>query len=540
MKKHYLKCLQHIIATLFFLPALSGCIPEEYTDAENFDNIIFEPNIIAGLGSTQYKVDDFLKQLDEELVIEKKENGDLLASYQIETISLSSEELFSVKDQSAKMRFNIALPDIPQGSGTITLPGSQFPLAPQPFQWNAEGDRLSSMLFESGTLALQINLPFPAQSTFKVELENLRKGKQPLVLEASNNKKVTVSLAGYELTFSKGNQIKVKLHMGELSVEREQYIPGDHAIQASITIEDIKSEHAKGMLRTRSFDFDKRQVDLGLFAQELAGQFKFTNPKVQLIINHNLGTHLGLNLTEIYGVKQNKNTQLAGNITSDAHTFKRAAKPGDEIADTIFIDNTNSNLSDFLASYPEKVILQGAAEVGSLSGSEQFITSKGRMKINTRLVLPFALTMNDFTYTEIIDADPIDVEDSEKIKQATFVLDYENGLPMNLDLQIQLLDANEKVLGSIFKKDKTTILESASVSKEGRALKARKGKISIPLDKMLIEQLSKTKYIRATSSLSSANSQSGQSVPVIFNANDFVKLNLALQAKTFFNLDSDN
>lgn len=196
---------------------------------------------------------------------------------------------------------------------------------------------------------------------------------------------------------------------------------------------------------------------------------------------------------------------------------------------SITFDETTTNVDDFLNNLPSEIRFIGKAVVneGSVEGS---VTTPIEFDPTISVNLPLAFrttqaaTFKDTTEQDLGDLPSSENDDKSTITEGRLILNYDNGLPLNVDLEITFMDS----LYNAFETLTIDRLEAAGVDANGFVNSpANDRTMMIALNQDQLRQLYKTRYLEISAGLLSTDTNgdgSGNEVKV--RTTDFITLSV--------------
>lgn len=183
----------------------------------------------------------------------------------------------------------------------------------------------------------------------------------------------------------------------------------------------------------------------------------------------------------------------------------RLQEENGSINGSITFTKENSNVSEFLSSFPTEIRFVGKSLInpnmlsGSLTSPIQFNTG---MSIN----IPMDIGTNGFsTFSDTLATTLQDLPGDERISEAQIRIDYINKLPLRIRLNLYFLDANDEVITSIPLRenmDQDIDLESADIDEVTRfSTEATQERVVIRLTSEQFARISETERIRIVGEL---------------------------------------
>jgi len=158
------------------------------------------------------------------------------------------------------------------------------------------------------------------------------------------------------------------------------------------------------------------------------------------------------------------------------------------------INNQTSNFQDLLNIAPHTLSYRVTGDIGS-QNQDHFLLDTSRFMAEMEFLLPLDLLFTEYTLTDTLEFEfGEDGIDTSLVKHVVINLSTVNELPIELGLQVYLLDASSTVLDSIFNGD-PVFLHSSEVDSEGRLLGASEDSHSIDFPAEKLGVLEQTEYL---------------------------------------------
>ncbi|MEX2604740.1 MAG: hypothetical protein WD361_11075, partial [Gracilimonas sp.] len=199
----------------------------------------------------------------------------------------------------------------------------------------------------------------------------------------------------------------------------------------------------------------------------------------------------------------------------------------------IEFNRNNSNVDDFLNNLPNEIRFIGKSVINE---DEQEATILDTLifepKISIDIPLAFA-TEEAATYTDTVNQDlggmpSPDQGDSNTITEGILYIDYENGLPLGIDLDISFMDSTHTIFESIPVAGENINLLASGIDANSRfANNPTIGTMQIALNENQLRQLYKTRFLKISAQiLTTDNSGDGGGDEVRLRTTDFIKLSV--------------
>lgn len=207
---------------------------------------------------------------------------------------------------------------------------------------------------------------------------------------------------------------------------------------------------------------------------------------------------------------------------------------GEEISGTLEFNRDNTSVVNFLNNLPSEIRFIGKAVVNE-DEAEATITDSLSFVPKIAIDIPLAFATDEAaTFSDTTDNDLGDLPSPEKgddtyIKNGVVVIEYENGLPLGVDLVITFLDENSNEITTIpgTSEERLGILAAGINDNTRFANDPTPGETQIALSESQIQSLYKTRSLKVSASLvTTDNSGDGSGDNVRMRTTDFITLSV--------------
>jgi len=199
-----------------------------------------------------------------------------------------------------------------------------------------------------------------------------------------------------------------------------------------------------------------------------------------------------------------------------------------EVKETVFFfDKTNSNIQEVLSKIPVAVDYDFDA-ISNPDMNEDlrgFLLDTSRFRIAVEVKLPLYGTAKDFGITDSFDLDFSGYDDVDEVE---FKLVGDNGIPMELDIQLYFADENNVILDSLFMEGESRVLDAAKVDQNGEVASNTETVKFLPISGDRFERVKTTKRLLLTSSFSTQNMGS---IPSKLKSDQSIDIRMGMKIK---------
>jgi len=459
----------------------------------------WNPSFAAAILNTEVSLQDALDQVNAEDYIEVDSLGNISLTYSSNLLSQQSLEIVDIPD------FNIPMP-----VSELSFP---FPL-----------DQVDRVDLKEGRM--QVNFQSSTNEAFRVVLSvnDLYIGGQPyqytFEFQGNGEHSIDVQLSGMSFRPSDG----------EINLSYEAELISDQSPisleNVSFTFSEMKFDYIQGYFGQQSLEFnmDSLTWDLGEGLGDL--EYNLIEPDIKLFVRHSFGIPLEFRVDRLQVFKEGENpVDLRSEELSEGVllSYPDPAEIGQSKTTLIRLNHENSNLSQALSMLPEGLSWSIGAEVypDGDSSRSSFLLDSSALSVDVEARLPLKGSLSSLTFEQVIETE---LEAIDEVEAGGLRLFTENGLPLDIDLQVYFLDENQTSIDSLFE-GITPLLEAAQVDEEGQVIAASPSQLDIQLEREKLDRLFEAKAFRIKARVSTA---AGGQRTVQFNAHQQLKIQMGL------------
>ena len=173
-------------------------------------------------------------------------------------------------------------------------------------------------------------------------------------------------------------------------------------------------------------------------------------------------------------------------------------------------DRTNSNITDFFNRLPVEIRFIGLADINK-NGETGRITNPVEFSPSISVDIPLALRADRATFTDTTSADLSNLpgpDDESELEEGALKIHYTNGIPLGVNLQLEMLDETGNNITSLPLSGSLPIeFKAGQTGSNGFTETPTKDYTIISLNRDQLNQLNQTRDIRLTAGLNSFGTQ---------------------------------
>ena len=217
---------------------------------------------------------------------------------------------------------------------------------------------------------------------------------------------------------------------------------------------DLTPEYAKGYMGQDTIEIESQENNLNLFNNINATNLELEEVNVKLKIDNYIGTDFQIEFIELKGKNDNTNSEV-NLINNEILNINRASLPNNNLP----IEKTTAELiipaEALINILPNKIT--SAANIylnpNGPSVVQDFFYPEYSIEASMSIEIPLSLIAENLTFT---DTTEVTLPNSENYMIEKIYLQIDNGLPLEANLKLILLDENNIVIDTLLNNEKIT------------------------------------------------------------------------------------
>ena len=511
------RVLKKILYTAFFLIILFklGCVdlPTDLV-APKWDVDLNVPII-----NHSYTLNDIIKSTDYISSVGTS-SGDSVYLLQSDNYSQKIDVAKFVQLTKPTTLNNLVLPADNSKADTVYIP----------FPENAE---ITSASFTNGKLSLYLNNPSSSNITLDLSCPGIysQNGTQLRILKVispSQQDSVIYNLAGYNYSIPL-NQLS--LNKNNLQVILKAASNSNLAyVNMNLRLSEFQFNSVSGVITSKSLgtNSDSFSLDLGE-AKDFRDKLSLQNASLFLNVYYltKVANPFGFEVKDlnIIGEREDGTRFLLKDSTGSSNlSFEITGKTFQKI-----FTEKNSNVNDFVAFFPSKVLLN-AEYIMNPDNKSGSATIQDSIKFSTNFSATSYLSLKTLTVTDTTNIISISPDDRDKIRNAKSVdltISSENGIPLTSYLRITMADKNYHPLFTIKNSANggdSIYFPGAQIDQNGTAYKTSATTAVVQLDSAKINDFADAYYAIFDVSIQTKNASQTPAPVVVIRPNDKIKI----------------
>tara|TARA_R110002050_G_scaffold200591_1_gene335549 strand:+ start:99323 stop:100912 length:1590 start_codon:yes stop_codon:yes gene_type:complete len=412
-----------------------------------------------------------IQQAIPDTMISVGERKELRFIYKGNLIQFSLDSLLSMPDTTITDRFYLPI-------GSITLQPGQVFLADTNYnRYDLGGAKLTQIIIQSGSMSLSLSSTLQETSFMEYSLPTASKNGIPFFVKekipagSSTSPSVinrTYDLSGYTISMTGINNNDYNI----VSTAYRAYIDSNGAptvitpanqFVATNTLASITPIYARGSFGSEISHLIESNVAIDAFKNIAGGSINLDSAVMTFQIENEFGAEISITVNHITGnnTYNNTNVSLQSPLSSGSINLNRATETNGANSSpvattfTTLLDNSNSNVADFISNLPNEMSYDFDLHInplGNVSNSNDFVYHNTGIAINLDAEMPLKFNASNLIIqdTSSFKIDSTSQADAARIVGGYINVHATNWYPFSVSTQFYLIDKNNAIIDSIF------------------------------------------------------------------------------------------
>jgi len=448
--------------------AISSC-QKEYLQFDKLSSeMVLEPNLVAPLVNGAMSMGDIVELFDSSGYAGEFEDGLIYLAYSDTFVNLTAESL----DLVPTSYYSEYYLDPEIGTDPVFIASNlgdtvHFQKSTD-YSFLIEGDsRLDSIQFKGGLMQIELTSDFRHRGVMTISSDYIR---DPAGNSYSNSIIINTTTGGFtgSLNHSLEGYTLETVKQGDSSIFTVDYdlalINSGNPISPGETcgivtsLEDPGFYGLFGYIDPVEVLSERGEQDIPIFTDFPAlAHLKLADPRIDLFTESSMGIPFELTLDSVIAFAEDGSSLELEFY--EGHPFKIPAPTlsqlGEKASGEFNINNQTSNFHELMNLAPERISYRFTGGIDpDIADQNHFLLDTSRFVLETDFLLPL-----DLRYTRYALADTLEFEigeggiDTAMVKEVELKIATINELPIELDLQLYLLDDTHMLIDSVFEQD---------------------------------------------------------------------------------------
>ena len=477
MKRHLFYCITFLLVSGLML---NSCNKESFELNRLSDEIELQSSLVAPLIYGSMMVGDIVELVDSADSFYEFDDGLIYLAYMDTLVEIMADTMVEVPNKLVTEIYIDSDVNIPVWIGSSvgdTVPFYKSEL----FSFTLEGDdRVDSVLIKGGEIILDVMSSFKHTGVLTIsssQILNVDRDTFSTVVEISD---LSGNFTDQQIFLSDGYSMKsteiddtsyIQLNFKLDLINSGNPIDPDDVCEILTSFENLDFYSVFGYIDSRDLIDESGSVDIPIFTDnpDLATLI-FADPRINIYTASSVGIPFEITFDSVIATADDGSTETLEFY--EGHPFVIAAPDmeniGSTVDDEINIHKETSNFNELLEIAPSTLSYKVTGRTDPGSGDEShFLLDTSKFMLAMEFLLPLDFKSSGFALQETFDFEVgADGVDTTILKEARVSVTTLNELPIEMELQVYLLDSNRTVIDSVFDDD-VIILGASLVDDQG-------------------------------------------------------------------------
>jgi hypothetical protein len=498
------------VRLLFFLAGalmLHSC-HKEYFELERLSGEIeVEPRLVAPLIYGSVSATDLMTLFDSVDYIGEFEDGLIYLAYRDTVISVLADTAIEISDIETVEFYLDTDYDIPVWLPVPIGDTLELDTRSKAVEVEMEGEnRLDSILVKGGSLLLNLTSSFKHTGLMTISSQQIRDNfgnifstTLPIDDPSGNfstfNSIPSDSFRIYPIYRNDSNLIFFDFDLALIN-SGNPISPGEQCV-IRVNFDSIDFYEVYGFLDAREFTEAAGEVDIPLWEDnpDLRSVI-WADPRLEITSFSSVGIPFEVDFDSVIATGPEGDQVFLNLYSGNTLSFLAPGMDqiGETVTTTIRFNQTTSNIQEFIAVGPSTISYSVDGRTTTTDGdSSHFILDRSRIDMSVEFLLPLDFKSTGFSLSDTVEfAVAEEGVDTSLVRNADFRVTTVNELPVELMLQVFLLDTTYAVLDSVFD-DQVPVLGASEVDSNGILIQAveETNTVEFPPEKLgMLEEVS--------------------------------------------------
>jgi hypothetical protein len=522
----------------FSLAMISGLVffscDYSYLDGlSTIEDYTYDPVVAVPLVSSAININDLI-DLNDINLIEVDEENLITLVYRGEIFSIDASSIFTVPDQLHNISFeNIPVPE----NGLDTIISHPFLLT------FTNSEIITYISFLSGQFSVSAESDLMAQDGYTLDanfriINSFDSNGNPIQGSVSLDSPANIDLTGS--TINMGEAANFFLVEYTLSISGNGTpTNAPYTVNFNQSVNNIQYDLLKGYIDQISFPIGSTTVPVDIFTNANIGDVVFENPSIDFAITNSFGTPIDVIIDQFYAVGlDNEIINVTGTGIDTPWRINYPSEPEmDAVVTYKTINNQNSNLFQITQQTPKEIFydVNGLTNPDGVVQALNWVKHDSNMTIDIDFNLPLWGRIENYSMQDTLGIGIDTIPEEIEWLEAKLILS--NGFPIDLDINLLLMDENNIVIDTLFK-DYDLLVAGGNVNPStGLVTDPTSSQIIEFVDEATIQNLLLTEKVIVDARLKTQGSENETSVKILDSYELGVDLGIRAKARSVIELE---
>ncbi|MEL6676835.1 MAG: hypothetical protein AAFR61_31795, partial [Bacteroidota bacterium] len=319
---------------------------------------------------------------------------------------------------------------------------------PAPF---SQGEIVQRIVYKTGTLDYTLFTSLTGSYTLEVEIPDATQAGQTLkgthAVTGPGTFTFSLPMQGYDLVLDSGF-FRLRHHLYDQSNGMEVDVDS-----LEVGMNNSSFYYLEGLFSDYPLNLPATDIEIPIFETLRADRIKLADPELTFTFENSFGFPVKLQVDEfsLFDAAGNKRSLQESVLSQGLDlNYPTVSEAGTTAITDYTLDKNNSNLQEVFSVLPTLVRYDMDAFASGKGPNETpiFLTDTSDMAAYIEMRLPLFMETENLVLLDTFDQ-TFDWPETDEVKNIEFKLVSDNGLPLDMDLQMLFLDGQGQVVDSL-------------------------------------------------------------------------------------------
>lgn len=535
-----------LVAAIIML--MGSCIKDELNMDKFSKRMELTPGLAIPVGYGNLTVRDLLKKFDTTGGIRTGNDSLLYLAYSTDFLSFPASAIFTLPDQLYNQFFIKSDYSVPIVDSVVLSKSQDYAFA------LGKDEKIDSMVVKSGKIVYTFRSSFRNTAAIAIQSDFITKNGHPYSQRFNIGNTTGDFQASFEYDIS-GSTIRFKRSSDssfipidfKLTLFQSSFpVRVNDSVNVDLVFSNLDYHIVYGNVGYKNFLNETSSISVNLFNPSVKGSIDFANPEFNIKVKNSFGIPMKINLTNVSAYSEKNNITTNITFPPDENPVTILCPDINQIGRSqetnITFNNIVPTMADVIKTDPSKFDLTVSGYSDTTSHQIQFITDTSNLKATMEVNLPMWFRAGDFAFEDTVAFDLqnlIGIKNftPEMIKDVFMRLVVDNGMPLDVKMQVYFADAGYQVLDSMFT-DNTPQVPSGVLNADYRVVQKTQKMNDVEIDNAKISRIKDAKWAFVKAAITTTQYAQNPSLKVKFYS-DYT-LHFELYLKSVVKLTENN
>lgn len=456
-----------ILFLFICLLILNSCIKDDFKKV-SIDG--WNPDLAIPIANTYYSIQDIINIAPENGFIDIGPTNLINIVYENEVYNVKAKDIIEFPNYDLSLDTAINLLELNINNQSI----------------------LKEIVLKDGELRYLVSSSFSEPVRVILTIPNATFGnvslKKDFIIPANSVINELIDISNYTLELENGS-LPIEYHSELVSngspVELDFF---------NFSLTNLIWERINGFFGNLSLDYQIKPIDINIFEKWKKGSVHIINPKINIEFTNSFGLPFTTSLSNFDFIDKNSNSlNLSGSFTNTNVIINPLSFENTAEVTRYEINKNNSNITDILVLTPTQLNydFQLYSNLTVDTSTLNFIDQDSELSVHVDVELPLEGRIEGGVF---VDSFLVDFNDETPVNYVMFKLKTINFLPINVRLQVYMINNEQMVIDSLLKND-SNLFSSGPIDNNGRLIELNENLTFITLNTEQINSFNKTEKL---------------------------------------------